>query len=399
MHFCGAENGDGLKLAFLNCAKLITSRPLSNKKRTHPCARAAHDPPPDAYITLGGQGQTQMCRLITALSPFSFSRNQSFLPPDSLQVTRAIDALVEAGLQTFDVGCIHPQSQYQQYRDVALLAREYIRLVGPSLASTLRFCTQVEINPHIMNEIHFHSVQSIVDQHLTKTGLERLDLFQLAWSDFRDRRYVEFLGELLELRRVGKVASVGTIDFPTHELKYLASQGISIASNQVPFSLVDRRASSDMAAWCRSNSIGLLTNSALGAGFICERFLGLPEPSKRLFDSPQVARFASVIRAWGGWSLFQELLYAVKQVADKHNVSMPNVAIKWALQSTGLTAVIVDTSLSDIPEIQRCISNLRVFHFILDEDDCLLLDSIVEKCNDLHSILGDCGYELQPRSR
>ncbi|CAN0556043.1 unnamed protein product [Laminaria digitata] len=38
-----------------------------------------------------------------------------------------------------------------------------------------------------------------------------------------------------------------------------------------------------------------------------------------------------MIRQWGGWPLFQELLSAVKQVADKHGVSIPNVGVRWVL--------------------------------------------------------------------
>lgn len=396
MHSCFAQVGNVATLAFLRANFIALPRRSfhAHCPNQHICARAPFDPPSDAYITLGEHDQTQVCRLITALSPSSLHSHYS--APNSLQVTRAIDALVEAGLQTFDLGCLHPRPLSE---DIAFYAREYIRLVGPSLASNLRFCSQAEIDPHTIGDIHQRSVQNIVDQHLKTSGLERLDLMQLSWSDFRDKRYVDFLGELLELKRIGKIASIGTIAFPTRELKYLSSQGITVASNQVSFSLVDRRALVDMADWCHSNNVRLLAKSALGAGFISERFLGLPEPSKRLCEFPPVAHFASVIRAWGGWSLFQELLYAIKQVADKHDVTMSNVAVKWALQSSGQTAVVVDASLADPPEVQLCISNLRVFHFTLDDDDRHLLDSVASKCNDLHSILGDCGSELQPRCR
>lgn len=382
-------------LAFLGLTVTAPSLHITRARhsRLQVSARATLDPPPDAYITLGEHDQTHVCRLITALS--SSLPHSPYSAPNSLQVTRAIDTLVEAGLQTFDLGCLHPRPSFE---GMVFHAREYVRLIGPSLATNLRFCSQAEIDPHTVGNIHQRSVQKIVDQHLKTMGLERLDLLQLAWSDFRDKRYIDFLGELLELKRVGKIASIGTVAFPTRELKYLASQGISIASNQVSFSLVDRRALVDMADWCHSNRIRLLAKSALGAGFINERFLGLPEPSKRLCEYPPVAQFASVIRAWGGWSLFQELLYAIKQVADKHDVTMSNVAIKWALQSSGQTAVVIDASLEDTG-IQHCVNNLRVFHFTLDDDDRRLLDSVASKCNDLHSILGDCGNELQPRSR
>lgn len=38
-----------------------------------------------------------------------------------------------------------------------------------------------------------------------------------------------------------------------------------------------------------------------------------------------------MIRQWGGWPLFQDLLAVTKSVADKHGVSIPNVGVRWVL--------------------------------------------------------------------
>lgn len=38
-----------------------------------------------------------------------------------------------------------------------------------------------------------------------------------------------------------------------------------------------------------------------------------------------------MVDAWGGWSLFQELLRTLKTVANKHGVSIPTVAVRFIL--------------------------------------------------------------------
>jgi hypothetical protein len=38
-----------------------------------------------------------------------------------------------------------------------------------------------------------------------------------------------------------------------------------------------------------------------------------------------------MVDAWGGWSLFQELLKTLKNVALKHGVSVPTVAVRYIL--------------------------------------------------------------------
>lgn len=42
-------------------------------------------------------------------------------------------------------------------------------------------------------------------------------------------------------------------------------------------------------------------------------------------------QYYNMIRQWGGWPLFQELLSVTKSVADKHGVSIPNVGVRWVL--------------------------------------------------------------------
>lgn len=38
-----------------------------------------------------------------------------------------------------------------------------------------------------------------------------------------------------------------------------------------------------------------------------------------------------MVDAWGGWSLFQELLRTLKNVANKHGVSIPTVSVRYVL--------------------------------------------------------------------
>lgn len=97
-----------------------------------------------------------------------------------------------------------------------------------------------------------------------------------------------------------------------------------------------------------------------------------------------------VVRAWGGWSLLQEVLYACKTVADRYGVTMANVAMRWALER-GVSAVVVGGGA------EYAESNVRVFEFELCEEDLGLLEGASSRGNDLFKILGDCGTEVQVR--
>ena len=48
-----------------------------------------------------------------------------------------------------------------------------------------------------------------------------------------------------------------------------------------------------------------------------------------------------MIRSWGGWSLFQELLRVLASVAAKYRTGISAIAIRWVLDFPYVGAVIV----------------------------------------------------------
>lgn len=51
--------------------------------------------------------------------------------------------------------------------------------------------------------------------------------------------------------------------------------------------------------------------------------------------SSRACRYWNVARQFGGQELWRELLGAMKGVADKHGVSVANVALRWVMQQVG----------------------------------------------------------------
>lgn len=340
--------------------------------------------PPHAYTKLTVEG-TPVCRLITSLQTSSSS-------PLRL---RFISDLVEAGFTTFDI---------QSTTSISASAlRSYIDISSPSTIRSLDLCVHLHINPCTMpDKINAKTITKLVDAQLNLTGVERIHLLQLTWYDLKDKRYIDVLGELQELKQKGKLRSMGTVNFPTLNIKHILSQDIEIASNQIPLSLIDRRAIDGQMS---SNNISLLGNSPNINGFINERFLGMPEPSRKVcIQNAIVGHLVHKIRLWGGWSLFQELLYSVHVISRKYGVTMVNVAITWALQQPSFESVVIDACLSDDhiytqQQQHPYLQGIQAFQFSLDEEDMYMLEAVMKKGNDLHPILGDCGHEFQPYSR
>ena len=83
---------------------------------------------------------------------------------------------------------------------------------------------------------------------------------------------------LAEQRQAGKIRLLGTTNFDTMRLQEIVDAGVSLVSNQLQYSLLDRRVESEMVDFCREQGIHLLSYGSIAGGFLSGRWVGQPEP-------------------------------------------------------------------------------------------------------------------------
>jgi aryl-alcohol dehydrogenase-like predicted oxidoreductase len=235
-------------------------------------------------------------------------------------------------------------------------------------------------------------VEDAVGVSLRRMGTDRLDLLQFHWWDYGDARYLDALRHLADLRDEGRIRHLALTNFDTERLAAIAGHGIRIVSNQVQYSLVDRRPEARMAAWCRDNGVSLLTYGTLLGGLLSERWLGRPEPGRSELATASLRKYKQMIDTWGGWALFQELLGSLKQIADRHGAGIANVATRYVLDRPAVAGVIIGARLGIAEHIAE---NARTFDIALDADDLAALDPVLARSNDLMRLIGDCGDEYR----
>lgn len=222
-------------------------------------------------------------------------------------------------------------------------------------------------------------------------SIERLgqvpDLMQFHWWSFHHPAWIDALREMAAMRAEGALAHIGVTNFDTDHLRVAVKQGIPIATNQLSFSLLDRRAAGAMSDFCQAHGVKLLAYGTLGGGFLSDRWLGQPAPAE-ISDWSKM-KYRRFIEAMGGWDTFQRLLGVVAEIARRHGVSISNVATRWVLQQPAVGAVIVGARLT---EAEHRADNLRLFDFALDAADLAQLDAVFAT---LRPIPGDCGDEYR----
>ena len=288
---------------------------------------------------------------------------------------QALASYAEAGFDTFDMA--------DHYGSAELIAGRF-RATWPPSKRPPALMTKWVPEPGPMTA---DVVRRGVEERLTRLGVSTVDVLQFHWWTFEHPGYLDALTELTKLRDEGLIRHIGLTNFDTDHLRLVVRHGIPIVSNQVSFSLVDRRAAEDMSTLCAESGVRLFAYGTLCGGYLSERWLGAPEPAE-IADWSKM-KYGRFIREAGGWPMLQRLLAALKTVADRHHVSIANIATRWVLDHPAVAGVIVGARLG---ERQHRDDNLKMFSFALDaEDHRVIADGLAGS----NRIPGDCGDEYR----
>ena len=230
-------------------------------------------------------------------------------------------------------------------------------------------------------------VRAGVQKRLERLDVERIDLLQFHWWSFEHPAWLDALHELSRLRDEGLIAELGVTNFDAAHFNLALADGIPLRTNQVSFSLLDRRAGGPLAEICAMNDTFILAYGALCGGFLSDRWLDKPEPTDTTDWSKM--KYKRFIDNTGGWSVFQNFLGTVSKIACKHGVSISNVATRWVLEQPRVAGVILGARLGENVHID---DNLRLFSFSLDEADHSTLEEALASVSPLP---GDCGDEYR----
>ena len=235
-------------------------------------------------------------------------------------------------------------------------------------------------------------VNSSIETSIRRMDVSSLDLLQFHWWDYNNPYYMDALKYLSDLRDRGSIKHLGLTNFDTDHLQIITDSDVPIASNQVQYSIIDRRPEVKMIPFCRKHNISLLTYGSICGGLLSERYVGIPEPSLTDLNTLSLQKYKKMIDTWGNWNLFQRLLLVLDYIAKKHRASIANVATYYILSKATVAGVIIGARLGIIDHIN---DNSNVFNFNLDDSDLESINQVCENANNLYEIIGDCGEEYR----
>ena len=284
-----------------------------------------------------------------------------------------LDTYMRQGFTTFDMA--------DHYGSAEIISGHFLKRYHGQVDRPI-LCTKWCPEP---GEMSAKVVRAGVQERLDRLGVDRVDLLQFHWWMFDHPAWLDALHELATLRQEGLITEIGVTNFDAAHLQLALSDGIPLLTNQVPFSLLDRRAAGPLSILCENTDTQLFGYGTLCGGFLSDHWLGMPEP----VDIPDWSKmkYKRFIDIAGSWEQFQALLAVTAKIGKKYGVSTSNVATRWVLEQSSVAGVIIGARLGERTHIE---DNARLFNFALDAEDHELL-----KENFNNDIPGDCGDEYR----
>ncbi|CAK9235616.1 unnamed protein product [Sphagnum troendelagicum] len=335
-------------------------------------------------VVQNGSDRLQICRVVNGMWQTSGGWGK-------IERDQAVDAMlrhVDAGFTTFDMA-----DHYGPAEDLyGIFINKIRKQRGDEAASNVRGLTKWVPPPVKMTRAY---VESNIDRSRKRMDVKALDMLQFHWWDYSDPGYLDALKHMTDLKEEGKIKTLALTNFDTKRLQIILEKGIPIVSNQVQHSVVDMRPQKQMAELCQLTGVKLITYGTVMGGLLSEKFLdaniSIPFAGPAL-DTPSLQKYKRMVDAWGGWSLFQELLHTLKKVASKHGTSIATVAVRYILDQPSVASSMIGVRLGISEHLK---DSQAIFKLRLDEDDLERISSITSKGRDLLTVIGDCGDEYR----
>lgn len=210
------------------------------------------------------------------------------------------------------------------------------------------------------------SIRKECEDSLRRLKTDYIDLYQIHWPD--PTTPIEATMETVAaLIREGKVREAGVCNYSAAEMKE-AAQTLRLASNQVPYSMVNRKIEKEVIPYCLETGTGILAYSPLQRGVLTGKFSsehqfaeGDHRPSTPFFKPENITRINA-------------FLDKIKPIADDKGATLAQLVIRWTIDQPGITV-----ALAGARDAAQVVQNARAAEIKLSSEEIGLIRNHVDE--------------------
>jgi len=277
----------------------------------------------------------------------------------------AIRASVEAGANTIDTAAVYGMGYSEELVGQAIKGIRDKVIIATKCG--MRWDTPEGTDPWQQKDNQGRDItirknsrrESIVHEcelSLKRLGVETIDLYQIHWPD-TSTPVDESMKAMVQLKEQGKIRAIGVSNY---DAKWLsdAMKVAPLASDQPPYSLIQRKIEKEVLPFCRQHNIGVIVYSPLERGLLA----GAVSPDRKFPSGDHRAghKYFTVENR----KRVLAALEKIKPIAQRHGASLAQLAINWTVHEPGITAALVGAR-----NAEQATHNAQALQFKLSDDE------------------------------
>ncbi len=259
--------------------------------------------------------------------------------PDDNESIRTIHAAFDKGINLIDTAPVYGFGRSERVVGLAIRGRRERVIVATKCGlwwedergSDFR----VFDGRPIRRSLHPDTIRVELENSLRRLGTDYIDLYQTHWQAIEPEKtpIAETMGCLMELKREGKIRSIGVSNVTLEELKEYVTYG-DIATNQPRYSMLYREIEKDILPWCIEHDIATLSYMPLEQGLLTGK-IGIERTFRQgesrsshnwnpWFKPENRARVIAMLEGWA-------------DLLRKYDCTLAQLVIAWTVARPGVT--------------------------------------------------------------
>jgi aryl-alcohol dehydrogenase-like predicted oxidoreductase len=173
------------------------------------------------------------------------------------------------------------------------------------------------------------NIREECENSLRRLKTDYIDLYQAHWPD-STTAVSETMEAMIKLKEEGKIREAGVCNYSASQMKE-AEETLSLASNQVPYSMILRDIEKDLVPWCIEHKKSIIAYSPLQRGLLTGKLKpghvfseGDHRQGLQYFSSENIERV-------------NKMLNTLHPLADDKKITLAQLVLRWTIEQPGIT--------------------------------------------------------------
>ncbi|PKK38041.1 aldo/keto reductase [Siphonobacter sp. SORGH_AS_0500] len=200
------------------------------------------------------------------------------------------------------------------------------------------------------------SVIQECENSLRRLKTDYIDLYQIHWPD-STTPISETMEALDILQKQGKIRAAGVCNYSTAQFME-AEETLSLASNQVPYSMVERSIEKELVPYAMARQKAIIAYSPLQRGILT----GKIKPGHQFGEGD--TRSGSRFYQPENLTKINAFLDEIRPMAQEKGATLSQLVIRWTIEQPGITVALVGAR-----NAEQAIQNAQSIHISLSPEE------------------------------